>query len=166
MAFSINKIYLVGNCTGDPELRYTPNGAATCTVNVATNRSTKDKDGNWSDVATFHRVVVWSKMAEFISKAIKKGDPVVVEGRQENRSYQTDDGQTRYVSEVVADNIIPFARKPKATGGNDNFADAEAIFTGGAKPAQPKPQAQPADDLDLTSDAGGVEKVNPDDIPF
>lgn len=120
MAFSINKAYLVGNVTKDPDLKYTPNNNAVCTFNVATNRSIKKGD-DWEDVATFHRVVVWGKIAEYINNNVVKGDPVVVEGRIENRSFEDKDGVTKYISEIIADNVIPFERKSK--GGNQKDAE-------------------------------------------
>jgi len=141
MAFSINKAYLVGNVTKDPEVKYTPNNNAVCTFNLATNRSVKKGD-DFEDVATFHRVVVWGKIGEWIGNNVSKGDPVVVEGRIENRSFEQD-GITKYISEIIADNVIPFARKSnnggsnRNTGKNDDLVKAaEDVF--GTPPAAKK----------------------------
>lgn len=132
MAFSINKAYLVGNVTKDPDLKYTPNNNAVCTFNVATNRSIKKGD-DWEDVATFHRVVVWGKIAEYINNNVVKGDPVVVEGRIENRSFEDKDGVTKYISEIIADNVIPYKRSGSNTKRDNELQDAaEDVF--GAPP--------------------------------
>lgn len=127
MAFSINKAYLVGNVTKDPELKYTPNNNAVCTFNLATNRSIKKGD-YWEDVATFHRVVVWGKIAEYINNNVVKGDPVVVEGRIENRSFEDKDGVTKYISEIIADNVIPYKRSGKSQRDNELQDAAEDVF--------------------------------------
>lgn len=114
--FSINQIYLAGNVSKDPELRYTPNGHATVTFSVATNRSQQNKQTQaWDNIATFHRVVVWGKIAENIAQGLKKGMPVTVQGRQENRSYQDQAGITKYISEVVAEKVIFSAPKGQQT---------------------------------------------------
>ena len=110
MAFSINQVVLVGNISKDPELKFTTNNNPVLNFNMATNRSQKDGEG-WKDVATFHRVVVWGKIAEYLGKVLVKGDQVTVTGRIDNRSYEQD-GVKKYISEVVADNVIP-PRKPK-----------------------------------------------------
>lgn len=135
MSFSINKAYLVGNITKDPELKYTPNNNAVCTFNVATNRSIKKGD-EWEDVATFHRVVVWGKIAEYINNNVAKGDPVVVEGRIENRSFEDKDGVTKYISEIIADNVIPFKRSATKTKRDSELQDAAAdVFAAPPKKA-------------------------------
>lgn len=150
MAFSINKIYLVGNATNDPELRYTPNGQAVLNFNLATNRNFKNDDGSYKDIPTFHRIVVWGKTAEYLGKTLRKGDPVVVEGRQDNRSYDDKDGNKKYISEVVADSCIPFARKQRA----QKEPTESEVAPEKAKESKPTPPKK------------GGEKVNPDSIPF
>ncbi len=162
MAFSINKIYLVGNATGDPELKYTPGGKAVLNFSLATNRSIKGQDGSYKDVPTFHRIVVWEKLAEYLAKSLKKGDPVVVEGRQDNRSYKDKDGNKRYISEVVADSCIPFSRKQRAQA-QPTETEAEAEM---AKPAKDTKEAEELLTKKPVPPKKGGEKVNPDDIPF
>jgi single-strand DNA-binding protein len=160
MAFSINKIYLVGNATVDPELKYTPNGQAVLNFSMATNRSVKEKDGSYRDAPTFHRIIVWGKMAEYLSKSLRKGNPVVVEGRQENRSYKDRDGNRKYISEVVADSCIPFARKERA-----QQAPTETTIDQ-SKPATTEEAEEILTQPPPITPKKGVEKVNPDDIPF
>lgn len=160
MAFSINKAYLVGNLTVDPKVKYTPNNNAVCTFNLATNRSIKKGD-QFEDVATFHRVVVWGKMGEYLEKVAHKGDPIVVEGRIENRSYE-ENGVTKYISEIIADVAIPFARKQNSNDGYQKKSElveaAEEIFS-----EQPKAKKAVANKgEDIITDAVEVD----DTIPF
>lgn len=165
MAFSINKAYLVGNVTKDPVLKYTPNDNAVCTFNVATNRSIKKND-EWEDVATFHRVVVWGKIAEYINSNVAKGDPVVVEGRIENRSFE-DEGVTKYISEIIADNVIPFERKSKSGNQKDaELADAASDVFGAPpkKAVTRKTAATNTRGEDLIPDDNGDEDGEP--TPF
>lgn len=118
--FSINKILLAGNATRNAELKYTKGGTAVANFGLATNRSIKDpeKEGEYKDVPTFHNVVVWGKLAEVVSKGVHKGKLIMVEGRQENRSYENEQGEKRYVSEVVADKVI-FPRSKTSEEGVD-----------------------------------------------
>lgn len=107
MAFSINLAIITGNVTRDPELKFTPSGSAVCTFGVATNHSIKKND-QWTDIPTFHNIVVWGKIAEFLSNTLKKGMKVSITGRIDNRQYDAKDGTKRYISEIVADTVIPF----------------------------------------------------------
>ncbi len=99
---SINKVILIGRLGSDPEVRYTPSGAAVANFNVATNRGYKDKEGNWKDETDWHRVVVWNRTAEFCKEYVKKGYRVYVEGRLQTRSWEDQSGQKRFTTEVVA----------------------------------------------------------------
>jgi len=110
MSFSINQIILVGNVTKEPELKYTPAGKPVLTFSMATNRRVKNGE-EWKDVPTFHKIVVWGNFAEWLSKNIATGQPVTVRGRVDNRSYQDSSGAKKYISEVVADDVIPFASR-------------------------------------------------------
>lgn len=110
MAFSINKVTLVGNVARRDELRFTPSGMAVFNFSIATNRSVKSGD-EWKDVATFNRIVVWGKIAEFASKSLDKGDKVYVDGRIESRQYKDKDGNSKTMTEIIAENVIPFAKK-------------------------------------------------------
>ena len=92
MARSLNKVMLIGNLTRDPEMRYTPQGAAVCTFGVATNRSWTTESGEKKEDAEFHNIVAWNKLAEICSQLLKKGRKVYVEGRLSTRSWQGQDG--------------------------------------------------------------------------
>lgn len=104
---SLNKVMLIGNLTKDPELRYTPSGAAVCSFRVATNRSWTPSDGGERKEETeFHRVVSWNKLAELCSQLLTKGRKVYIEGRLQTRSWETPEGERRYATEVVAEDMV------------------------------------------------------------
>jgi single-strand DNA-binding protein len=114
MPFSINLAVITGNVTRDPELRYTPSGSAVCSFGVATNHSIKKGD-QWEDIPTFHNIVVWGKIAEYIANTVHKGMKVSITGRIDNRQYDAKDGTKKYISEIVADTVIPFTDR-KSSG--------------------------------------------------
>jgi len=124
MAFSINLAVITGNVTRDPELRYTPSGSAVCSFGVATNHSVKKGD-QWENVPTFHNIVVWGKQAEYISNTVKKGVKVSLSGRIDNRQYDAKDGTKKYISEIVADSVIPFTER-RAPDDNPTSESQEA----------------------------------------
>jgi len=132
MAFSINRVTLVGNVSQEPELRYTPSGKAVASFNMATNYSKKTETG-FEDVPTFHKIIVWGKMAEFISQNLHKGQKVYVDGRIDNRSYIKKDGTKGYTSEIVSENVIPVVTKQGASSKpaekkEDEFVGDEPYF--------------------------------------
>ncbi len=110
---SWNRVELIGNLTRDPELRYTPNGAAVVTFGMATNR-TYVTEGERKEEADFHRLVAWNKLAELCNQLLKKGNRVFVSGRLQTRSWEGQDGQTRNVTEIVIEDMILLT--PKGSG--------------------------------------------------
>ncbi|MBU1356417.1 MAG: single-stranded DNA-binding protein [Candidatus Edwardsbacteria bacterium] len=102
---TLNRVLLSGRLTRDPELRYTPNGSAVCNFSLAVNRRHKDQSGRWQDDTTFINVVAWQAIAENVNKYLHKGSPVMVEGRLESRSWETETGQKRTVIEIRADSV-------------------------------------------------------------
>lgn len=121
---SLNKVQLIGNLTRDPELKYTGTGMAVVNFTVATNRSWTTDTGEKKDEADFTRVIAWNKLAEICGQLLKKGRKVYVEGRLSNRSYQDKEGQTKYISEVVINDMILLDSKPV---GGDEFNVPEDI---------------------------------------
>ena len=109
---NFNKVFLAGNLTRDPELKYTPQGVAVCTMGIAVNRTFKGNDGEQKKEVQFFTVVVWQKQAENCGKYLTKGSPVHIEGRLQNRSWEKD-GQKRTVTEIVAESV-QFLGAPKA----------------------------------------------------
>jgi single-strand DNA-binding protein len=106
---------LIGNLTRDPELRYTPSGTAVCSFRVATNRSWAPSDGGERKEETeFHRIVSWNKLAELCSQLLVKGRKVYVEGRLQTRSWDTPEGEKKYMTEVVAEDMVVLdSRRPE-----------------------------------------------------
>ena len=124
---NLNKVFLMGNLTRDPELRYTPNGSAVVNLRLAVNRRFKTQSGELKEDTAFLTVVVWGKQAESCSQYLNKGRPVFVEGRLQSRSWESADGQKRNVLEVRADRV-QFLSKPTTA-----VSDApEAISEDGA----------------------------------
>jgi single-strand DNA-binding protein len=105
MAGGVNKAILVGNLGSDPEMRYTPSGQGVCEFRVATNESWNDKNGQRQERTEWHRIVVWGKRAEVCSKYLSKGRSVYVEGRIQTRTYDDKDGNKRYITEIVAQDV-------------------------------------------------------------
>src|SRR3569832_1968340 len=106
-----NNVTLVGNITRDPELRFTPAGAATASFGLAVNRRWQNRQTNeWEEKVSFFNVVVWREMAENAAESLQKGMRVVVTGRLEQRSWETQEGEKRTVVEIAADEIGPRLR--------------------------------------------------------
>ncbi|MBD3284711.1 single-stranded DNA-binding protein [candidate division WOR-3 bacterium] len=113
---NLNYVLLSGRLVADPELRYTPKGTAVCSFRVAVNKRYKDRDtGEWKEDANFFSIVVWDRMAEMAGERLKKGSPVVVEGNLRSRSYEAQDGNRRYVVEIVS-RRLQFLEKAPSTG--------------------------------------------------
>jgi single-strand DNA-binding protein len=106
-----NTVTLVGNVTRDPEIRYTPSGQTVATFGLAVNRRWQNRQTNeWEEQVSFFDVKCWSQMAENVSESISRGTRVIVSGRLEQRSWETDNGDKRSKVEVVADEIAPSLR--------------------------------------------------------
>jgi single-strand DNA-binding protein len=102
---SLNKVFLLGNLTRVPELRYTPSGTAVADLRLAVNRNYTTQTGEKRDETCFLTVVVWGKQAESCREYLDKGSPILVEGRLQTRDWETKEGQKRSVTEVVAERV-------------------------------------------------------------
>jgi len=102
---SVNKVILVGRLGQNPEVRYTPSGAAVANFSVATNESWSDKNGQKQERTEWHKVVVWGKLAELCNQFLAKGRQVYLEGRLQTRQWQDKDGQTKYTTEIQAQTV-------------------------------------------------------------
>jgi single-strand DNA-binding protein len=120
---NLNKVFLIGNLTRDPEIRYLPNGTAVANFSIATNRVFTLQSGEKKKDVCFVRVVVWRKLAELVNQYLTKGKPVFVEGRLQSRSWEDASGQKKSVLEVVAENI-QFLGQPKE-GATDSHEQEE-----------------------------------------
>ena len=136
---NLNKVFLMGNLTRDPELRYIPSGTAVATFTVASNRVYTSAAGEKKEEACFVRVVSWARQAELAAEYLTKGSPIFVEGRLQSRSWETPDGQKRSTIEVVAQNI-QFLGRGKGTGAGARSAGGE---TGAPAAALEEPPAGP-----------------------
>ncbi len=102
---SFNKVFLIGNLTRDPELRYTPNGVAVATLRIAVNTQFRDRSGERKVDTCYVNVVVWSRQAELCCQYLSKGRRILVEGRLQSRSWETNEGNRRSVIEIRADRV-------------------------------------------------------------
>lgn len=168
----MNRTFLVGRITADPELRTTPNGIATTRITVAVNRM---PNANGERVADFINVVVWRRQAENVAKYCNKGSLVGVEGRLQSRSYDAQDGTRRYVTEVVADNITFLGSRngsqsnfapssdTNASMGNDAFPQDDVAFPTGEEVSTPTVDVSEEDPF---KDYGSEVVLSDDDLPF
>lgn len=106
MATGVNKVILLGNLGADPELKYLPSGQAVCEMRVATTFEYKDKSDQKQERTEWHKVVVWGKTAENVSKYLRKGQQTYVEGRLQTRSWDSPDGKKNYTTEIVAEQVV------------------------------------------------------------
>lgn len=150
----VNKVILIGNLGVDPEVRYSPNGSAVTNIRIATSESWRDKQsGEMQERTEWHRIVFFGKLAEIAGEYLKKGSKVYIEGRLQTRKWQGQDGQDRYTTEVVA-NDMQMLDSRGGGGGGAGFDDAPAQGSRPQQqPRQPAPQSEPPEDFD-------------DDIPF
>jgi len=135
MAFESNIVTMIGNLTDDPDLRFTGSGTPVASFRIAVNRRFTDRAGQQQEETTFMSVNCWRELAENIAETLHKGDRAIVIGRIKVRSYEAQDGGTRWVTEIEADEIAPSLRWSKATitktsgsssGGSDTGTDGSA----------------------------------------
>lgn len=144
MSASLNKVLLVGNLTKDPELRFVPSGQAVANLRLATNRKYKAASGEWKEEVTYVSVEVWGKSAEACGEYLKKGSPLLVEGRLKLKEWTAQDGQKRSVLEVVAERT-----QFLGTGGGQRRADGTAPSGDASDGPPPSDSPPPASDDDI-----------------
>lgn len=118
----LNKVMVIGNVGRDPEMRYTPNGAAVTSFSVAANRRWTTPEGEQREETEWFNVVMWNKLAETANRYVTKGSKVYIEGRLQTRSWEGQDGQKRYKTEVIAQNLILLDSRSKASGASSEEA--------------------------------------------
>ena len=159
---SVNKVILVGNLGRDPEVRYSPDGAAICNVSIATTSQWKDKaSGERREETEWHRVVFYNRLAEIAGEYLKKGRSVYVEGRLKTRKWQDKEtGADRYSTEIVADQMQMLGGREggESMGEPGGFSQAPA-----RRAPQQQPQQRPA--APAATPAGNLADMD-DDIPF
>lgn len=148
----LNKVFLYGNLTRDPELKALPSGSQVANFGLATNRVYKDKSGAKQEATEFHNIVAFGRTAEVIAQYMKKGRPIFVEGRIQTRSWEgKEDGKKQYRTEIVVDNF-------------QFGADAKGPSTSSGQAARGEEQPAPKDDGEAIKYPD--EEINPEDIPF
>ena len=143
MAFESNYITFIGNLTDDPDLRFTPSGAAVCSFRVASNRRWTGRDGQQQEETTFLNANCWRDMAENVAESLSKGDRVIVIGRVKVRNYENREGQTVWVTEIEADEVAPSLRWARASVSKSSGSSGGASGGGGFDSSAPPP---PSDD--------------------
>lgn len=146
MSYGLNKVMLIGNLGGDPELRYTESNIPVASFSLATNESYKDQNGNLVERTEWHRCVAWRKLAELFGEYLKKGSKVYVEGKLQTRSWDDKEGNKRYTTEIVVNDFMFLDSKGGGNGGGQSSG-------GGASDSDAPPQQ-----------ASGEQKD--DDLPF
>lgn len=164
MARSLNRVQLIGNLTRDPELRYTPQGTAVCTIGLATNRSWTTDNGEKHEETEFHRIVAWNKLAELCSQFLVKGRKIYVEGRLSTRSWTGQDGAQKSVTEVVIDDMILLDNKGAHTGGSTEEVKSTPVPK--EAPKKEKEETTEPKAEESQTPAPDEDMVPPDDIPF
>ena len=177
---ALNKVLLIGNVGKDPEIRHLQGGASVATITLATSERFKDRSGEMREVTEWHTIIAWRQLADLAENYIRKGSQIYVEGKIRSRSWDDQNGQKRYVTEIQADSIQLLGRRSdnpvnqQPAPSQPNYgqpAFGQPTYGGGYNaPAQPQPQpAQPfqqhqpttpiVSPADLTDDG-------PDDLPF
>lgn len=148
MAFSLNRVTILGNVTRDPETRTTNSGQSVVSFSVATSRRWKDQtSGELKEATEFHNIVAWAKLATTVSSYVRKGSKLYVEGRLQTRSWDDPSGVKKYRTEIIADNVILLDKK-------------------GDVPAGAPASAAPAADETAQPAAPTEDEINIEDIPF
>lgn len=157
----LNKAFVYGNLTRDPELRALPGGQQVASFSLATNRTFKNKEGQQQEQVEYHNIVAFGRQAEVIGQYLKKGRPVFIEGRIQTRSWEAD-GKKNYRTEIVVDN---FQFGPQAGGAGAGAPRSESTNAPAATAS-----SNSADDFGGNSGGEGIqypdEEINPEDIPF
>ncbi len=156
MARGVNKVILVGNLGQDPEIKYMPSGTAVCNISIATSESWNDKhSGEKVEKTEWHRIVFFKRLAEIAGEYLRKGSQIYIEGRLQTRKWQDNNGQDRYTTEIVANDMQMLGGGP-ASNSSVQTPGAEAPTSssgGGPSPNSQQTMDVDADDFD-------------DDIPF
>ena len=156
---SVNKVILLGHLGKDAETKFTPSGVAKSSFSVATNRRWKDQQsGEWKEITDWHNVVLWR--AENLANYLTKGKQVYVEGRLESRSWEDKDGQKKYITEVVADDVLLLGGRGESGGGpgGGDFDRPVSMPRSAQQRSQSPAPSAPADDFG--------QGISDDDVPF
>jgi single-strand DNA-binding protein len=148
---NLNKVFVLGNLTRDPELKALPSGMQVASFGLATNSVWKDKEGNQKQATEFHNIVVFGRQGELCAQYLRKGQSALIEGRIQTRSWDGADGAKRYRTEIVADRVQFGQKSANNSGGNGQISDNE---NGSSSPDEAPSIEYPVDD------------ISAEDIPF
>jgi len=151
---NLNKIFLIGRLTQDPELRSTPNGQSVATLRMATNRVWKDQSGQKKDATEFHTVVAWGRLGEIANQYLKKGSLLMIEGRIQTRSWVDQSNNKRYMTEVIAESLQMGPRNASMGSGQAPSMDSTSPPQVGSRPGG-----------EARSEGAAEQKKNDDNIP-
>lgn len=160
----LNKVFIIGNLTRDPELKALPSGVNVSSFSIATNRVWKDKNNVRQENTDYHNIVVFGRQADTVSAYLKKGSMAYVEGRLTTRSWDGPDGKKNYRTEIIADSI-QFGPRQGGQGGGGSDSGFSSQSSSPARESKAAPSQ--ADDLEsLDSVNYPADEINPEDIPF
>jgi len=158
---SVNKVILIGTMGRDPEMRYAVNNTVpVVSFSIATNERFKYDQGNWQDRTEWHKIVAWRRLAEIIGQYVKKGDRIYIEGKLQTRSWQDKNtNEKKYMTEVVADDLVLIGGRREGSGGGPGDANAAHATAGGGSHFDQRPP----DEVHEVSAGTGITD---EDIPF
>lgn len=145
---NLNKVFIIGNLTRDPELRSLPSGSSVASFGVATNRVWKNQQGEKQEDVQFHNIVVFGKQADLVTQYLKKGSSVLIEGRIQTRTWEAQDGSKKNKTEIVAERVQFGPRRAAAAGG-------------GEATEEPVKKTEELETIQYPE-----EDINPEEIPF
>lgn len=153
---SVNKVILVGRTGKDPEVRYMTNGEAVANVTLATSENWKDKSGEKQEKTEWHNLVFYRRLAEIAGEYVKKGAQLYIEGRIQSRKYTTKEGQERYITEIIVDQMQMLGGKAQGSSSGHNEDSSGHSQQSSGHSAAPRP----------AQSGGGAFDNMDDDIPF
>ena len=156
---NLNKVFIIGNLTGDPEVRHTQSGQMVCNFSIATNRTWKGQNGQKQTQTEFHNIVAWGRLAEIISNYLKKGNMALIEGRLATRSWEDKNGNKRYTTEIIAEGL---QLGPKGAQGSNSGSSS-----GYSKPSPfAKQETHEEKEEEIPVIQEGEEEIDLSDIPL
>ena len=144
---SVNKVILIGNLGGDPELRHTGSNIPVVNFTVATNESWVNKDGVKEERTEWHRVVAWRRLAEICHEYLRKGTQVYIEGKLQTRSWEDQSGQKRFMTEIVTAEMVILGARPAEAGPQADESPPSEAPPGDSDYSELQPPAEGEDDL-------------------
>jgi len=163
---SLNRVTLIGNLTRDPELKYTPQGTAVCTFGLATNREWTDSSGQKQEGVEFHRIVAWGKLGEICSQLLQKGTKAFVEGRLQTRTWKTQDGNDRQITEIVIEEMMALGASKNAGNSSYESNTASSYVLNDDAPVSTSTNTSPAEEIFSADSVKETSKDVIDEIPF